>query len=305
MISMDDARDDKGNLWGLGSGSALFDTVFYDVTALSEEEQGVLIAGEQPEGGMLVLFPSKGGKGFRPTTVESFMAAGQMCEGVKVTAFTVSGVGSSDLGAAALARNVANYLGKPVAAIVAGHGTSDLLAEAMGGWFVLGMRNRLRYFTQMLKDTGFMPGMGEHVQIEGRGAFQHLLDGSPDSRALLQLLWRGGMEADLLVGHSKGNFSIEIALEGLLRRYAEREEPFPDKLRKLPIVTLGAAIYFPDAFSRVRQVIGTSDWFGMINSTYVHGTIPVVNALHSLNTALPNHLSVADALHRAGIPRGK
>lgn len=50
-------------------------------------------------------------------------------------ALAIAGVGSSALGAAAFARNVADGLGEPVAAVVSGYGLADVLTEALGGFF--------------------------------------------------------------------------------------------------------------------------------------------------------------------------
>ena len=62
-------------------------------------------------------------------TVDDFADAG----GSEIRTLVVAGVGSSALGAAAFARNVADACGTPVAAVVSGYGLADLLTEALGG----------------------------------------------------------------------------------------------------------------------------------------------------------------------------
>lgn len=91
-------------------------------------------------------------------------------------------MGSSALGAAALARNVADHRRAPVAAIVAGLGLADVVTEALGGWFVFGAGNVVR-----------------DVLARDRFIFE-----SPDSVALRLILVEVGERIGLLVGHSKG-----------------------------------------------------------------------------------------------------
>jgi hypothetical protein len=113
--------------------------------------------------------------------------------------------------------------------------------------------------------------------------------GSPDATTLLYLLTKLRGKIKLLVGHSKGNYSIENALEGWAGS--------PNA--KLQIVTLGAVIWFPSQFTDLQQFIGEIDYFGMLNSRIFVQRIGVPGAGHSLNTALPRHVSVRDALAAA------
>ena len=59
-------------------------------------------------------------------------------EGDEVAGVAIAGVGSSVLGTAALARNVADAVGGEIVGLVSGYGVSDLLSEALGGWFFFG-----------------------------------------------------------------------------------------------------------------------------------------------------------------------
>jgi hypothetical protein len=52
---------------------------------------------------------------------------------------TITGVGSSALGSAALAWDISVALQKPVLAIVAGYGVADVFLQALGGWFAFGL----------------------------------------------------------------------------------------------------------------------------------------------------------------------
>ena len=66
-------------------------------------------------------------------------------EGPTIRAIAVAGVGSSALGTAALARSIADALDTDVAGIVTGYGLSDVMTEALGGWFVFGAADRIRF----------------------------------------------------------------------------------------------------------------------------------------------------------------
>lgn len=120
------------------------DAVFYDLGALTPEEKSALYAYSNPEGSVLIVHPGDSRQPIQPLMPWKFVE--QQCDesGCKVDALAVAGVGSSALGTAALARDVADYLRRPVAGIVSGFGFSDLLSEALGGWCVLGARNALR-----------------------------------------------------------------------------------------------------------------------------------------------------------------
>jgi hypothetical protein len=88
------------------------------------------------EGSIIVVSPSNSGRSIRHyKNALRFM----MKEGDTVSAIAVAGVGSSVLGTAALARNVADKYGFDVAGVVSGYGFTDLITESIGGWFFYGM----------------------------------------------------------------------------------------------------------------------------------------------------------------------
>ena len=64
--------------------------------------------------------------------------------GREVSAIAVADVGSSALGSAAFARNVADAIGRPVAAVVSGYGWPTA-TEALGGFVGFGALNGLRH----------------------------------------------------------------------------------------------------------------------------------------------------------------
>ena len=275
--------------------NSVLDTVFYDVGALSSWERARLSTYTTPEGSILIVYPANAGHEIRTLTPAAFVREQLVGTNDPVATVVIAGVGSSAVGTAALARDVADTIGTPVAGVVSGYGLADVAAEALAGWFVFGARNMLRETVARLLDAY---GLKDHVRDPEthRDLKVHVaapdtpnerfLYGSPDSTTLLYLLSRLGDRLRLLVGHSKGNYSIENALEGWLG--------FPHG--DLCIVTLGAVIWFPPEFTELYQFIGDIDYFGMLNSRMFVQRIGVPGAWHSLNTALPGYLSVREAL---------
>lgn len=218
-----------------------------------------------------------------------------------------AGVGSSAVGTAALARNVADHLQRPVAGVVSGLGLADVMTEAVGGWFVLGAHNTVRDLLARLFDAYELK---DHVRdpashLDMMAHFDSLgidrnrfIYGSPDSSALLYPVSKLGRRITLLVGHSKGNYSIDNALRGWLAAGKATSVPVPSDLC---IVTLGAVIRFPSEFTRVYQFIGQVDFFGMMNSRVALEHVRVPGAWHSLNTMVPGPLAVSEALRAVGV----
>jgi hypothetical protein len=280
--------------------NSLLDVVFYDVGALSPEERVALSMHLRPEGGVLVVYPRNAAQPIRALTPAAFADEQLQTTSDRVETVVVAGVGSTAIGTAALARNVADYLGRPVAGIVSGYGLADVVAEACSGWFVFGARNVLREVVARLLDAYELK---DHVRDpESHNDMKahltsvapeqdHFLYGSPDSTTLLYLLLKLGSHLRLLVGHSKGNYSIENALEGWVSSWPTDQAPVD-----LDIVTLGAVVWFPPEFASLQQFIGRLDYFGMLNSRMFVQRVTVPGAWHSLNSALPGYLSVENVL---------
>jgi hypothetical protein len=278
--------------------NSCLDTVFYDVGALSLQERARLAAYARPEGSILIVYPADAGETIRALTPAAFVREQLAGGNDPVTTVVVAGVGSSAIGTAALARDVADYLGAPVAGIVSGFGLADVVSEALAGWFVFGARNALREmvarsldasaFEDHVRDPETHSDLKAHVAPPDTPN-ERFLYGSPDSTTLLYLLTKLGGRLRLLLGHSKGNYSIENALEGWSGQ--------PNG--HLDIVTLGAVVWFPPEIANLQQFIGNIDYFGMLNSRIFVQRIGVPGAWHSLNTALPGHLSVREALDAA------
>jgi hypothetical protein len=284
------------------ASNSILDTVFYDVGALTTPERAGLSAYVSAEGSVLVVHPRHVARPIRVLTPAAFVDEQLQETSEPVTTVAIAGVGSSALGTAALARNVADWLGAPVAGIVSGYGLADVVAEALGGWFVFGAKNALREMVARLLDASWLkdhvrdPESHEDMKAELRSldtAQDRFLYGSPDSTTMLYLLLKLGGRLRLLVGHSKGNYSIENALEGWVSSWPSQAMAEPFNLR---IVTLGAVIWFPSECVDLHQFLGRVDYFGMLNSRIFVQRIAVPGVWHSLNRALPGHMSVADAL---------
>ncbi|MGN6369877.1 MAG: hypothetical protein ACTHN5_16595 [Phycisphaerae bacterium] len=281
------------------------DRVFYDTGSLATDERVELSQHIDPEGMVLIVHPAKANAPIRALRSPEFVQE-QLGSGQAVETIVVAGVGSSALGTASLARDVADYLGKPVAGIVSGLGLADVATEAWGGWFVFGKANIERdeiataLKAAQVKDHVRHQPSHEAIkaQFADNGISEGFLYGCPDSTALLYILSSLGPKVKLLVGHSKGNYSIENALEGLLQESAATGKPVHGKLM---IVTIGAAIWFPPEFTNVHQVLGLVDSLGILNSRWNVERTWLAWTWHSTNAALLGYTSVPQALKLAGV----
>ena len=247
------------------------DRVFYDVDALAPET--VELASDVPfaEGGIIVVEPGAA-DGFRFfASVEAFRASS---DGPRTLA--VAGVGSSAVGTAAFAKNVAKAVEAPVAGVVSGYGVHDVLQEAMGGWFWFRRLNQIHHWWEKVS-----PFRADEAFVAA-----DML--SPDTKTLTTLFGEAAPAFDLIVGHSKGNLSIA---EALYNAQALTPAPAGALLAHAHIVTISAAIYMPNAGRRVTDIIGADDWFGKMNSDPdVEIDIKVEGAWHHTGTTFfPEH----------------
>ena len=285
---------------GLKQQNTVLDWLFYDVGCLTEAETQALVRDTHREGSIIVVWP--GASGHAPA-IQKYADYGSLraAPGRLLSHFAIAGVGSTDLGAVAFARTLADHCGEPVGAIVAGYGVADLLGEALGGWLVFGGANRLLRWTQSVEDAAAslaaaMGTSGAAVAPDtgpaSRGAAA--LD---DSQALLRLLTDPDRRIRWLAGHSKGCLSIAYALEALMR---SGDEDAIERARQARITTAGAVVQLPRGFDNTGQYLGMLDGFGAVNSRLGVGFHPWPGAWHHLNTALPAHMDFADVLAREG-----
>ncbi len=264
------------------------DALFYDVKALSAEEVFYISDAITAEGLIMIVPPTGAGMLTLCDSVDEYLLRG----GKDVHVLAIAGVGGSAIGAAAFARNVADAVGAPVAAIVSGYGLGDVFVEAMGGTFFFGWLGHFRSQMETLDDAIGRPQLGAYAQRhlnpgrEGRSCL--------DADTAAELLGDPRLSFHMLAAHSSGNRVLSEALYGLRRTNPQRVRTLAEGLR---IVTFGGRIVMPPEFTDVVDVVGELDWYGEVNSRPQIGTdIRVPLAGHSTNTDLPGSLQVTSVL---------
>ncbi|MGY1640756.1 hypothetical protein ACI782_06425 [Geodermatophilus sp. SYSU D00703] len=279
--------------------NAVLDALCYDVGSLSAEELAQLSPLTDREGGVVVVPPTGRGAVRHHRTALGFLNA----EGERIRALAVAGVGSSVVGTAALARNVADAIGSDVAGVVTGYGLTDLVTEALGGWFFFGAADRARMWleewmeTSRVALTGAVPAALAARDMEPLRHLQPVP--GPDVATVGEILRAGPPELVLLVGHSRGNLLLDVVLEELVDELDGDEHAWFDRLH---VVTFGAVVDLPVEFRHVQQYLGSLDLLGRLNSRRGTSRTTVPRAGHHLNRRLPYHLDAVRALqdHLAG-----
>ena len=272
----------------------VLDLLFYDIHTIPAATRRFLLRWSDPDGSILVVHPGDGDK--RVVShfehVDDFLTS---ADAKKLDAVAIAGVGSSALGTAALAANVADALNRPVIGIVSGYGLADAAAEGMVGWFVLRPSNQLRQFidTWLAPLTPALRRLSADTQPNGDPRrLVAYVRGLPETDCLDLLLSMPNTPVATMVGHSKGNLSIATALDNLTQRQW-------DKLSsRVEVTTLGALVELPAPLAGARQFLGMLDAFGLMNSTLPQAAVLVPWATHTLNTRLPFHLAARDALEQ-------
>ncbi len=268
------------------------DQLFYDVDTIPVARRRDLLQWSDPDGSIVVVHPGDA----HERDVEHFehidtFVAWRKRHAVDVVA--LAGVGSSALGTAALAANVADALQRPVAGIVSGYGVADAIAEGIVGWFVLRPGNQLRQLVDAWLRLAEPLLAAISVRTQPNGDPRRLVAyvrGLPETDALAALLRAPGARIATIVGHSKGNLCIAAALDNLPVKQWVALPPH------LSVVTLGALVELPSTLRERRQFIGALDAFGWMNSILPQWPTLVPWASHTLNTRWPFHLAARDAL---------
>ncbi len=268
--------------------NANLDAFFYDVKALTAEETFYISDVIAAEGLIMIVPPTGAGMLTLCDTVEEYLVRG----GRNVHALTVAGVGGSAIGAAAFARNVADAIGEPVAAVVSGYGLGDIINEAVGGAFFFGWLGHMRNDLEAIDDIVGRPQLGAYQD-------RHVRELKPngsclDADTVKSLLANPELSFHLLAGHSRGNRVLSEALYALKLENPKRLKALAGGLR---VVTFGGRITMPPDCRNVVDVIGDLDWFGEINSRPLIDTdIRIPYAGHSTNTGFPGALAVTNIL---------
>ena len=244
-----------------------------DLDALTNPEGAILVVDPAAEAQPVLRFEDlqafldwHGAAGRRPYTV------------------TITGVGSSALGSAALAWDIAKAIGAPVIAIVPGYGVADAVLQGLGGWFGFGLHDALNTKSR-IQDLLAL------TQPETAKLGHKLLASLPDGRTPINgapVFRTGCGSSDVLhallkrlpiacvIGHSKGALSIANALNALE----------PEDVAGLKVVTLGCPIAEAVAGVAYHQYLGLFDALGQLNA-WGHKPNAWVATDHSTNAALP------------------
>jgi len=271
--------------------NTLADWMFYEISGLSKAEFALLSGQVNDEGAILVVEPANGSDQAAIQKFSSFDAFRNE-PGDLLRHFTVAGVGSSDVGAAALARTLANHVDAPVGAVVAGYGLSDLLAEAMGGWMFFRTANQALHLMGLAQQFAHQPNARRAVP-EGIEVIDAGHGIRSDTRTLIRLLSERERKIETLLGHSKGCLSIAYALQAIAS--LSNADHFA-RAADTAVITAGAVVAFLPGLRRLSQYLGTLDWFGGVNSRPGVYYKPVFGAWHHLNTSLPLAMDLKSVL---------
>jgi hypothetical protein len=278
------------------------DFIFYDVpalrAALAEKDAPMLARAEKrpsriidfdalsdPEGSLLLIDATTEPYVHQYRSVTKFLESPYE-ETRKVDIATITGVGSSALGSAALAWDISVALKKQVLAIVPGYGVADVMLQALGGWFAFGLHDFLGsktlIQTRLATSAPASARIGRELAASapqeptaagGAPVFRY---GSGSSDVLHALLAHRATPFRLLVGHSKGALQINNALQSLP---AERTQG-------LQVVTLGCPIGENVAGVEYHQYLGLFDALGQANA-WGHRPEHWAPTWHSTNPLLP------------------
>lgn len=274
-------------LGGLRQRNLLLDAIFYDVKVIRPEEAALLAPCRAGEGTILIVPPSNGETLTVCADLEAYFAGG----GGAISTLTVAGVGSSAIGTAAFARNVADAVGRPVAAVVSGYGLADLADEAVGGfrWFY-GLAN-----LPDLRDK--IDHSLDWVRAMETEAFPASADDRPrvdDTDVVLAILMDDRATIDLIVAHSKGNLVVSDALHALQRTDRARSDRLGAHVH---VVSVSSRIKMPRSCRQVTDVVGQWDRIGdFAMRREAPADVVVPDAWHHTNTDLYGHLPVTKVL---------
>ncbi|HJV53588.1 MAG TPA: hypothetical protein VJ652_19125 [Noviherbaspirillum sp.] len=288
--------------------NAGIDMLYYDVQALTPQEfvklSGMLLS----QGTVLIVRPRRDDADGVDVINGNDFVTHQRTGKSSTDTLVVPGVGSTSIAAASLARNVADTLSKPVAAIVPGYGAADLLADACGGWFVLGANNSLLETAAKVNAMGFKKSAGTseaagEATVGGAEILGNywpspmgLLLNETNEADVLQDLFSAENNLKLLVGHSKGCLALAFALNAVAARNVT------NITRDLQVVTIGCVTYFSKIkTTHLHQFLGSLDVLGVSNSRHDLAYTCLAGKTHSLNSRLPTSVRVADVLHLAKV----
>lgn len=215
------------------------DSTYYYTGILTTTEKYAVTG--KATGTVIVMYPTNN-KYYVGSAAEQLVIDGT------VSIVCVPGVGSSSIGAAAMAKQIAKAKNVPVAAITAGLGDTTSYYYGTEGYFI-GRTNNVAgtYYSNL--------------------ASAKLID-----------LYEAGARPTMLVGHSKGNMDIANALFYL---YNNGDMSL---YNGVVFKTFGCGVYAP-AGVNLYQYIGTLDSLGYTNTVNWSNMTYVYGRYHTLNKA--------------------
>jgi hypothetical protein len=210
---------------------------------------------------------------------------------------SVTGVGSSALGAAAFAWNVSTALDEPVAAIVPGYGVADAIQQGLDGcsgvyiWWVKRMTEEVLAHTMPLAARlrrhliMTAPGDAEantDAPVFRRGSGSSLPTSWNQSSSVLRAILKDVPNINRVFGHSKGVLAIKNGLHSLPRETTQR----------LHIVTFGCAIAEDTPTAGYSQFLGLFDVLGLLSS-WGNPSHTLIPTHHSTSTSIPLSMPVS------------
>jgi hypothetical protein len=267
------------------------DAMFYDIKTLTSDEAFYISDSIAAEGMLMIVPPTGKGMLTLCDSVDEYILRG----GLDVHVMAVAGIGGSAAGAAAFARNVADAVDAPVAAVVSGYGLGDILSESMGSNFLFGPLGFLRRNFEMIDDLVGRPKLGDYNRHHTTATAPRR--SSLDTDTVEALLMNNKLEFQLITGHSKGNLIIADALRSLEVDAPERLETLGKTLK---LISFSTRISVPAAVEAPLAIMGELDWYGELNATApAAGTIRVARCGHSTNSDMPGALKITSLLRNA------
>lgn len=272
------AENGVGMLPRPATSAAKVDEAYYDTEKLTkgERQQAMALLAEQnvPEGSIFIVSSGKKGSfdlvpdpedeeknseidwsalhGRRRAekVVEKFLVNSDWAD---IETVVIPGCGSSPLGAAALAKSVAEIYktddsDQTVAAIVAGQGAFDQWLEATsGGLLMAPMANALNALDPLIESIAKVNLDGAKIYVD------ELIDAIHEAATLYALLKARLVDGtfkklNMIVSHSKGNWAVLAALLALELELPELERAgkLRDPEQRIAVVTFGNPVNLPD-----------------------------------------------------------
>ena len=272
--------------WEYLTPNSIVDCTFYNVGCLDDDEIRQLAwigkYHNEPPGTVIIVSPKSRHAGEpRIKVVIGDEWRQHVPDGIDTLA--MAGVGSSILGTAALAKDIADQLGQPVLGVVSGTGAIGAPIDGVTGWYLYGTINQLDDF--WIRASEYLGAATKFDQgVVTLISSPTALDSAQD--VLQELIARPSVTR--VIGHSKGSLEIANAVEALQPVIATRPPS-----STLKIGTLGAVVAIPDDVGSC-QVLGSLDFLGWLNSRPDVARHLIPNVWHSLNPSVP----LAMSLHR-------